>query len=300
MRGLRVRVARSHLSKLMKISIRARTWRTIFKIILCLTIAIACFRLIAPATATLDPAQFLITQKGNLPIVISAPHGGRNPIPGIPERQAVKGRKNVTVRDENTAELAQKLAAFLEQKLGNKVYLTVAQFERKYVDANRSPDTAYDSEKAKPYYDAYHQNLRDACLEVQKQWGHGLLLDLHGQGASRRVIFRGTKNGLTVSSLRDRFGQSAIVGANSILGQLEKKGYQVFPANNSPQQPEDARFNGGYIVQNYGGKEGTGIDAIQLELGTQQRAKTQLDRTASDLAEAIEVFAREYLPQSKL
>lgn len=235
-----------------------------------------------------------------MPIVISAPHGGRNPIPGIPERQAVKGRKYVTVRDENTAELAQKLAAVLEQKLGNKVYLTVAKFERKYVDANRSPDTAYDSEKAKPYYDAYHQNLRDACLEVQKQWGHGLLLDLHGQGASRQVIFRGTKNGLTVASLRDRFGPSAIVGANSILGQLEQKGYQVFPANNSPQQPEDARFNGGYIVQNYGGKAGTGIDAIQLELGTEQRAKAQLDRTADDLAGAIEVFAREYLPKSKL
>ena len=96
------------------------------------------------------------------------------------------------------------------------------------------------------------------------------------------MIFRGTKNGLTVASLRDRFGQSVIVGANSILGQLEQKGYQVFPANNSPQQPEDARFNGGYIVQNYGGKEGTGIDAIQLELGIEQRANDRLDLTASD------------------
>lgn len=284
----------------MKISIRARSWRTIFKTLLCFAIALACLRLISPATATLNPAQFLIAQKGNLPIVISAPHGGRNPIPGIPERQAVKGRKYVTVRDENTAELAQKLAAELEQKLGNKVYLIIAKFDRKYVDANRSPDTAYDSEKAKPYYDAYHQSLRDACLEVQKQWGHGLLLDLHGQGASRRVIFRGTNNGSTVASLRDRFGQSAIAGSNSILGQLEKQGYQVFPANNSPQQPEDARFNGGYTVRNYGGKQGTGIDAIQLELGSQQRDKAQLDRTASDLAGAIEVFARQYLPKSKL
>lgn len=73
----------------------------------------------------------------------------------------------------------------------------------------------------------------------------------------------------------------------------------VFPGNNSPQQPEDARFNGGCIVRNYGGKQRTGIDALQLELGSQQRAKTQLDRTASDFAGAIELFAREYLPNTK-
>lgn len=284
----------------MQLSLRARSWRTIFNIILCFVFAIACFRSISPARATLNPAQFLITQKGNLPIVISAPHGGRNPIPGIPQRQAVAGRKYVTVRDENTAELAQKLAAILEEKLDNKVYLTIAKFERKYVDANRSPDLAYDSEKAKSYYDAYHQNLQDYCREVHKQWGGGILLDLHGQGVSRRTIFRGTNNGLTVANLRDRFGWNAIAGSNSILGQLAKKGYQVFPANNVPQQQEDARFTGGYTVRNYGGKAGNGIDAIQLELGTELRAKAQLDRTTSDLAEAIEVFVRTYLPRSKL
>ncbi|MEG4571745.1 hypothetical protein QUA56_03300 [Microcoleus sp. N3A4] len=53
-------------------------------------------------------------------------------------------------------------------------------------------------------------------------------------------------------------------------------------------------------IRNYGGKAGTGMEAIQLELGTELRAKALLDPTAGDFAEAIEVFAREYLPQSKL
>jgi len=33
-------------------------------------------------------------------------------------------------------------------------------------------------------------------------------------------------------------------------------------ANSSPQQQEDSRFNGDYIVRNDGGKDRTGIDAI--------------------------------------
>jgi hypothetical protein len=53
---------------------------------------------------------------------------------------------------------------------------------------------------------------------------------------------------------------------------------------------------GGYIVQTYGSHRGRRIDAIQLEIGTKLRARANLERTATDLAEAIVVFAQEYLP----
>jgi hypothetical protein len=56
---------------------------------------------------------------------------------------------------------------------------------------------------------------------------------------------------------------------------------------------------GGYIVQTYGSHRGRGIDAIQLEIGTKLRARANLERTATDLAEAIAVFAQEYLPLVK-
>ena len=44
------------------------------------------------------------------------------------------------------------------------------------------------------------------------------------------------------------------------------------------------------------GHEGAGIDAIQLEFGGDYRTKAKLDKVASDLTEALQVFAKEYLP----
>ncbi len=49
-------------------------------------------------------------------------------------------------------------------------------------------------------------------------------------------------------------------------------------------------------MQTYGSHRETGIDAIQLEIGTNLRKLAVLDRTAADLADAIAVFAKEYLP----
>src|SRR5438034_7824528 len=140
------------------------------------------------------PEDFVFVQKGTLPIIISAPHGGRKKVPDVPERLG-KGIANFqTVLDNNTAELAEKFAAELEKQLNGKPWLVIARFERKYVDANRPPEQAYESDKAKPYYDAYHEPLEAACKAVKKRFGLGLLLDIHGQGEFKDSHCRGTQN----------------------------------------------------------------------------------------------------------
>ena len=66
------------------------------------------------------------------------PHGGRKPVPDVPERLG-KGLTNFqTVLDANTAELVDVFATELEEQLHGKPWLVVARFERKYLDANRS------------------------------------------------------------------------------------------------------------------------------------------------------------------
>jgi N-formylglutamate amidohydrolase len=62
---------------------------------------------------------------------------------------------------------------------------------------------------------------------------------------------------------------------------------------------KEERYRGGYTVQTYGSHQGRGVDAIQLEIGTKFRARANLEQTAMDLAEAIAVFAQEYLPPVK-
>lgn len=242
------------------------------------------------------PHPLLTLWAGALPIILSAPHGGRRPIPGVAERRGVGVAQFTTGRDNNTDELAQRIAAKLEERLSQKPFLVVAQFERKYLDVNRPRRDAYESAEAQPYYDVYHRALTQACEQVSRGWDRALLLDIHGQSEGD-TIYRGTHNGKTVSSLIRRFGAEAITGPKSIFAQLERMGYKILPS--SRESHKETRYAGGYIVQTYGSHRATGIDAIQLEFGTSLRARANLERTAIDLAHAVALFARDFLPPIK-
>ncbi len=244
------------------------------------------------------PDKLLTVWAGTLPIILSAPHGGRQPVSGVPVRRGVGVAQFTTEGDSHTDELAHRIATKLEERLGAKPFLVMAHFERKYIDANRPRDGAYESAEAKPYYDAYHHALEQGCAQVRREWGRGLLLDIHGQGTEVDTIFRGTGNRGSVSALERRFGIEALSGPKSILGQLALRGYRIVPDTASNER--ERRYTGGYTTRNYGSHRPTGIDAMQLEFGTSLRARANLNRTAGDLADAIAVFAREYLPAKKL
>lgn len=268
-------------------------------------ILIACLALVLAGSQPANAAQTakqvtepLITiQHGTLPIVISAPHGGRVPLKGVPERHGVGVRKFVVGCDDNIAELADLLAVKLELQLGGKPYLVIARFERKYLDVNRVAADAYESKAVEPLYALYHRTVAADCAEVRQRWTHGLLLDLHGQADEPTALLRGTLSGKTVSSLVSRQGENAFLGPQSILGQLAANGIPILPSLKL-QDPETL-FSGGYIVQTYGSQYGDGVDAIQLEFGTNFRKSEELEKTASTLAAAICVFYRSYLNKPK-
>jgi N-formylglutamate amidohydrolase len=240
-----------------------------------------------------EPAKLLTVWAGMLPIILSAPHGGREPIPGVPVRRGIGVPQFTTERDSNTAELAEAVANAIGNRLGANPFLIIARFDRKYVDANRPHAAAYESAAAKPYYEAYHRALEDASESVRKQWAGGILLDIHGQGAETSTIFRGTDNGKSVSALQKKFGKDALTGPKSIVGQMASKGYKFVP--NGVGDAKEQRYTGGYTTRTYGSHRGTQIDAIQLEMGSNLRASANLDRTAIDLADSIVIFARQYL-----
>jgi N-formylglutamate amidohydrolase len=266
------------------------------RILFFFSLAICAWAFESYAQNQLEPHPLFTVWAGTLPIILSAPHGGRRPIPGVAARRGVGVAQFVTGRDNNTDELAQRIAANLEERLSQKPFLIVAQFERKYLDVNRPRRDAYESAEAQPYYDVYHGALKHACEQVSRGWDRALLLDLHGQSEGD-TIYRGTNNGRTVSSLIRRFGTEAIIGPRGIFGQLDSMGYKILPP--IKESHKEIRYAGGYIVQTYGSHRETGIDAIQLEFGTSLRARANLERTAIDLACAIAVFARDFLPLIK-
>lgn len=251
----------------------------------------------APKSET-QVERLITIQSGDIPIILSAPHGGTRRIEGVAVRKGEGAKQFVTVTDTNSHRLTAALAKSLERRWG-KPYVVIAQFSRQYLDANRPSSDAYESEIAKPTYDAYHAALKDAVTKTRERWGRGILFDIHGQAAKRDTIFRGTANGKTCSLLTERLGPGVLMKDIGLLGILHAKGYDIFPAPGSDEK-EDSRYSGGHIVRTYGSSGSTGIDAVQLELGGDFRKESQIEKTADDLAEAITKFADAYFPQIKV
>ena len=254
---------------------------------------------VGTAAAQQRSTHLVATQRGQLPIILSAPHGGRLAISGVPERTGKGVSSFRTVQDVNTDRLVERLADALEAKLGKRPWTVVAQFHRRYADANRPANDAYESEAAKPCYDTYHQALHAARADVIQHWGRGLLLDVHGQAAEPKAIFRGTQNGSTVTHLVKRFGPEALTGKASLFGAIADLGIPVIPPVGADAR-EDSRYGGGFIVRTYGSSGGSTLDAIQLELGRELRSAEVISKTADRLAEAIAQFAGENLPETPI
>lgn len=250
----------------------------------------------AKAQASRDNNELVFVRVGTIPILLSAPHGGRRAIPGVPERKADTEKQFVTTRDGNTAELTIKLAEEIERTLHGKPFVVVAHCERKFLDVNRPPEDAYEVDEAKAVYERYHAALRQSCEAIRQRWRHGLLLDIHGQAAESDTIFRGTANGESVKLLVERHSRVAIIGPRSLFGALKEAGVAVLPKLDTDDR--EVKFNGGHIVRTYGSHREGGLDAIQLELGVDLRKTTKLDDTARILSDAIKTHCSNYLPSA--
>ncbi|MFM7057091.1 MAG: N-formylglutamate amidohydrolase [Planctomycetota bacterium] len=242
-------------------------------------------------------AQLLILRDGELPVVISAPHGGRLEVPGATVRTGEGLKKGpsgfFTGRDTGTEELALRVVELLDEKLAGRVSCVISRVHRRYVDFNRPLEIGVEHQAARVVHDSYHESLRSAVRRVRRRHGRGLLIDIHGQGSSAITAFRGTSNGLTVKALRERFQDTAHTGPQSLTGLLQKRGWMVHPDPFTGK--EQSGYTGGYIVRTYGSHQPDGIDAIQLELGADYRREDVRERRATELADAVVEYVGYYL-----
>lgn len=243
------------------------------------------------------PTEFLTIERGELPFVLSAPHGGKLDLPNARPRtgEGLKAGPGgfVISRDTGTEELAREVAAEIQRRYGKPAHLVANRVHRKYCDPNRIAAEAYDNDGGKAHFEAYHAALKTACEATQKQFQRGLVLDLHGQGTSAETVYRGTQNGKTVTLLRERFGEAAHTGPKSLLGLVQARGWTVHP--DPFDGKEQAGFNGGPIVRTYGNPQAYGLDAIQLEFGNNYRTASARKMTAKVLVDALVVYGTLYL-----
>jgi len=240
-------------------------------------------------------SDLVFSQKGNSPILLTAPHAGRpeNVIPNLPTRSE-KGGKGVETRwDANTDLIAKLTAKILEKEFNLIPYVVIAEFSRKNIDANREQEAALDTPLARPYYQKYHGAIKQSIAEIRKTYGNGILIDIHGQGIKKDVVWRGTRSGLTIKNLIQRHGWDAVTGENGILGALKSIGYKIYPEQTDQSE---APYDGGYTLFTYGSHTADGIDALQIEIGSQFRLKeSTCEEFSKSLALAIHKFYSVYL-----
>ena len=245
------------------------------------------------------PARDLVlVQAGELPVILTAPHGGRADVPGCDLRTPV-GPRFVTGSDFNTDVLVQEIAAEVKRLTGRQPYLVMAKFHRRFIDANRRPDEAYGAPGCKDDYDFYHATIRGFVDEVRGKYPRAMLFDVHGQSAYPDSIVRGTQHGRTVKALLAHAGAPGLTGPDSIFGRFAAMGYGIVPLNDtSPTDRVEAHdYAGGYTVIVYGSHRADRIDTMQLEFGRNLREKHAVQKTARDTAAAIAAFYERHLKE---
>lgn len=261
-----------------------------------------------------DWTSFIDHRRGNLPLIIVAPHGGDQRPDWIDDRSCANA---TIVQDQYTRAIALRIEEALMAR-GYRPYLVATTMHRIKVDLNRSMANSFCSDNStNALWTLFHNQINQYRQEIEQTHGRGLLIDLHGHGHPIQKIELGyLRNGsdlrafaqqpesttATMVSVRNAVvehpqGNSLsdlLIGPQALGSLLSAQGFLAIPAEGDIAPNEgDAFFSGGYITQVYGSREGGRIDAIQLELNRQGLRDTNENRTA--FANAMAEILLDYL-----
>lgn len=237
-----------------------------------------------------DSTQFVEYRAGNLPIILSAPHGGGLRPDSIPDRQC---DDCVTTRDSWTQTIAEGVHDAIVAKTGCYPHTVINLLHRIKFDANRDIDqAALGIPLIERAWRGYHQMIDSAKARIELEYDRGLFLDLHGHGHEIQRVELGyliSKSELQLSDNdldseqfvnessiktlvqdnQNTLSHSALLRGELSLGTLlGEKGFSAVPSLQDPfPLNDDAFFSGGFNTVRHGSRDNGGvIDAIQIEM----------------------------------
>lgn len=263
-----------------------------------------------------EAEEYIEVMPGNMPVVISIPHGGYL-VPGeIPERPCTNCAKH---QDTLTIEIGLAIRDEIFKETGWYPHVIINKLHRTRLDPNRNIAEAADGNKLSELaWIKFQSSIDSAKAEVVKKFGKGLYIDLHGH---RHAIERcelgyllsneelqleddllNSESFAEFSSIRNLIAHNVhsssyselVRGKYSLGTLLEEKGYPSVPSLKHPfPKPEEPYFSGGYNTTRHGSSLGGTIDGIQIELDerlrTDERRRAQL---AVDLASVLISFLK--------
>ena len=263
----------------------------------------------------LGKQNYIEYHAGNLPIIITAPHGGSLEPATIPDRTCATC---TTVMDGNTLELALQIDTALRQTFGCFPHIVLNRLHRKKLDANREiVEAAQGSADAETAWKEWHQFIQAAKNATVNGYGRGILIDLHGHGHTVQRLELGylltddqlrlsdsilatpqyrsqisIKN-LVANNLNNFNAAQLLRGAFSLGTLLAANGFPSVPSQQDVAPlVADLYFNGGYNTARHGSRDSTTIDAIQIECNFTGVRNTYDNRKrfATELAKALKVY----------
>lgn len=221
---------------------------------------------------------------GELPLILSASHGGAAAPREVPDRAWGTLRA-----DRNTLELALAMRDALVELTGFAPHLVLSHLHRSKLDPNREiEEAAQGNIYAEQAWREFHDLTRTARATVWGAFGEGLYLDVHGHSHDVPRVELGylltadklnepdaSLNSLAVvrcTSIRELGRDSPIPfsrllrGATSFGGLLQEEGVRSVPSPSDPSPGDDPYWRGGYNTREHGSRaDGELISGIQLE-----------------------------------
>ncbi|WP_419163369.1 hypothetical protein [Candidatus Palauibacter sp.] len=221
---------------------------------------------------------------GELPVILSAPHGGRLIPAEIRER-----RSGTHVTDTNSMELTRALRGALLDLTGRAPHVILSHLQRPRMDPNREiVEAAEGNPFAEQAWREFQGWIETARTTVAADFGAGLYLDVHGHGHDIDRLELGyllTADELNQSdavldgaevvartSIRALGRTSSLPfsrllrGPASFGGLLEAEGVASVPSPGDPSPGDAPYFRGGYNTRRHGSlAEDEVISGIQLE-----------------------------------
>lgn len=253
---------------------------------------------------TEDVFEWVEVRAGNMPVVISVPHGGSFHDEQIADRECSDVGRVVKGIDRSTIPTGNAMQKAFEEINGTTPYMVVAKLSRRKVDQNREINLATcGDELGKVAWHNYHNALDAVIKEAVQKYGHVFFVDLHGHGHKIQRLELGyaltTKQLQSLKSGRNQkefdnsslanlsnvsekqvLYQDLLFGPNSIGAQMEKQEIPSTPSFVDPHPVgKQPFFAGGYITRKYTGKEYPNVFGLQIECYYKGVRDTKENRT---------------------
>ena len=247
---------------------------------------------------------------GDLPLIVSAPHGGSLRPDEIPDRTW-----GTLVQDRNTWDLAMRIRAALYEHTGGYPHLILSNLHRVKLDPNRDlNEAAQGSAPAERAWWEFHQYIEVAEDIVARDFADGFYIDLHGHGhdnprlelgyllSSTDLARTDEELNATVYSTQSSLRSLALTtplsfpellrGVASLGGLMEQRGYPAVPSPLQPDPGGEPYFSGGYNTHRHGSVDGAPISGVQIECHYPGVRDTEENREAfaQALAQALKGF----------